>query len=198
MNLLNVIDDSIVQTITIHAPAARIFSALTCSSELLKWWASEGRFKTVEAEIDLRPGGSWHMRLEGACGPGTTATSVRGVYRIVDPPHRLSFTWNRDGEDSPETLVTWELEEHGDSTTVRVTHSGLNTDALRTRNSGWPLIQDLCRPIWSRMPENSPRYHLPGDSHPLVRPDGKAKHPIVQCNKKTPAEAGVFSGGGPS
>jgi len=83
------------------------------------------------------------MDVEGGCGPDRTSSRVYGEYREINPPHRLSFTWNRDGEDSPETLVCWELEEQGHATLVRVTHSGLSSDALLKRNSGWPLIQSL-------------------------------------------------------
>jgi uncharacterized protein YndB with AHSA1/START domain len=142
MNSLNVVDDSIVQEITIKASAQRIFEALTNPAELLKWWASEGKFRATEVQLDLRPGGKWMMRVEGNCGTGSSST-VRGEYRRIEPPRLLSFTWIRDEENSPETLVCWELEEDRGSTTVRVTHSGLTSEALRIRNSGWPLIQDL-------------------------------------------------------
>ncbi|MBV8896955.1 MAG: SRPBCC domain-containing protein [Acidobacteriaceae bacterium] len=60
-------------------------------------------------------------------------------------PGLLSYTWHRFGEneDERETLVTWQLREKDGVTTVRVTHTGLVTDDLRRRNSGWPLILRL-------------------------------------------------------
>jgi uncharacterized protein YndB with AHSA1/START domain len=55
----------------------------------------------------------------------------------------LLFTWIREEEDLPETLVRWDLEEKDGSTTVRVTHSGLTSERLRARNNGWPMIVKL-------------------------------------------------------
>ena len=51
------------------------------------------------------------------------------------------FTWIR--EDAVETLVRWDLQEKDGVTTVRVTHSGLASEQLRTRNDGWPMILGL-------------------------------------------------------
>lgn len=143
MNPLNIVGDAIVQEIVIQAPAARIFAALTSPAELLKWWAAEGKFKATHVELDLRPGGKWRMRVESCRGPETYSTTVFGEYRVIEPPRLLTFTWIRDEQDSPETLVSWELEEVGGGTRVRVTHSGLTSEGLRARNSGWPLIQCL-------------------------------------------------------
>lgn len=138
-------EDTIVQEATIKAPAAKIFAALTRPEELLAWWASEGKFKTIEADCDLRPGGKWRMRVAGSSGPDTTASTVSGVYQIVEPPRVLAFTWNREEEDHPETLVRWDLEEKDGVTTVRLTHSGLTSERLRTRNGGWPIITALLK-----------------------------------------------------
>jgi uncharacterized protein YndB with AHSA1/START domain len=143
MNPATVCDDTIVQEVTINAPAERIFAALTNPDELLKWWAAEGKFRLVHAECDLRPGGKWVMRVAGGCGPDQSSSTVSGVYREVESPRLLVFTWNREGEDYPETLVRWDLEEKDGWTTVRVTHSGLVTESLRTRNAGWTMIVNL-------------------------------------------------------
>ncbi|MBB5341317.1 SRPBCC family protein [Tunturiibacter gelidoferens] len=142
MNTATVSEDAIVQEVTIKAPAEKIFRALTQPEELLKWWRSKGRFQAVEAECDLRPGGRWRMRVGGSCGSGKSSL-VSGVYREVDPPRLLVYTWNREGEEWPETEVRWDLEEKDGLTTVRLTHSGLTNEGLRERNGGWPLILSL-------------------------------------------------------
>jgi len=142
MTTATISKDAIVQEITIKAPAERIFKALTDPNELLKWWGSEGKFQAVEVESDLRPGGKWRMRVSGSCGTATSST-VSGEYRTIEPPHLLVFTWLREHEDWPETLVRWDLSEKNGLTTVRLTHSGLISEGLRTRNGGWPLILSL-------------------------------------------------------
>ena len=135
---------SIVEEIAIEAPAERIFHALTRPSAILKWWRADRKFQTTHFENDLRVGGKWMTRVAGPCGSGTSSV-VKGEYQAVEYPRLLSYTWQRvgDDEDERETLVTWQLREKDGVTTVRVTHTGLVTDDLLRRNSGWPLILRL-------------------------------------------------------
>jgi uncharacterized protein YndB with AHSA1/START domain len=143
MSPISVRDDTIVQEVTIKAPAKRIFSALTRPEELLKWWAAEGKFQIMHAECDLQPGGKWRMQVAGKSAAEAPVSTVYGEYRTIDPPRVLTYTWIREHEDYPETLVRWDLEEKDGYTTVRVTHSGLVSEGLRARNSGWPVIVGL-------------------------------------------------------
>ena len=138
----NIGKDKIIQEITIKAPAARIFEALTSPRELVEWWGVDGKFQVTEMESDLRPGGKWRIYLTTADG---TKLTVAGEYREVDPPWLITFTWNREQEHSPETLVRWDLEEKNGMTTARVTHSGFASEAQRARHSGWPLILELLK-----------------------------------------------------
>ena len=143
MNPAAISEDAIVQEITIKAPAGQIFEALTNPDELLKWWAADDKFRATHVETDPRPGGKWLMRVASDRGPEASTTTVRGEYRRIEPPNLLVFTWIRDEEDQPSTLVQWDLEEQGNLTVVRLTHSGLTTARLRERNNGWPLIVKL-------------------------------------------------------
>jgi uncharacterized protein YndB with AHSA1/START domain len=131
-------NDTIVQEITIRGSAERIFAALTNPEERLKWWGGPGgRFKLTSFDSDLRPGGKWTMHAESF---GRVVT-IRGEYREIEPPRLLVFTWLPDWyENATESLVCWELEEHGGTTTVRLTHSGLPNEAARENHRGWPQI----------------------------------------------------------
>jgi len=54
------VNDTIVQEITIKAPAERIFEALTNPDERLKWWwGAKGIFEITHVESDLRPGATY-------------------------------------------------------------------------------------------------------------------------------------------
>ena len=129
--------DTIVQEIVIKAPAARVFEALVDPTQRMKWWGQEGRFQTMNAESDLRPGGRWLMSGKGMGRP----FRVEGVYRIIERPHVLAFTWLPSwDEEATETLVRFDLHEQNGSTTVRLTHSGFATEASRARHQGWPQI----------------------------------------------------------
>jgi uncharacterized protein YndB with AHSA1/START domain len=81
---------------------------VTSPKELVEWWGVAGKFQVTKMESDLRPGGKWRMYLTAGDG---TETTVAGEYRKIDRPWLLSFTWIREQEDLPETLVRWDLEE---------------------------------------------------------------------------------------
>lgn len=130
--------DTIVEEITIRAPADRIFEALTNPEECTKWWGAEGQFGWTHIESDLRPGGRRVMR---GFGYGGKTVTVTGVYRQIERPRLLVFTWLPDWQgDHTESVVRWDLDEKAGVTTVRLTHSGLATEASRTSHRGWPSI----------------------------------------------------------
>jgi uncharacterized protein YndB with AHSA1/START domain len=131
-------EDTIVEEIQIKRTAEKIFEAMTNPVELAKWWRVEGKFRITRMESDFSVGGKWRMHLIGGRG---TETVVSGEYREIARPHLVVFTWIR--EDAVETLVRWDLQEKDGVTTVRVTHSGLASEQLRTRNDGWPMILGL-------------------------------------------------------
>ena len=126
--------DTIVEEITINASALRVFAALTNPDERRTWWGAAGRFETTDMESDLRPGGKWEMRGTGMGGKPFT---VSGVYRVVDPPRLLSFTWLPSWQqEATESLVQFELTEKDGVTTVRLTHSGLTPPPRRRIRAG--------------------------------------------------------------
>ena len=134
----SVANDTIVEEITIRAPADRVFTALTSPEERVKWWGAEGRFKATHVESDLRPGGKWLMR---GIGVGGRPFTIRGMYRKIDRPRQLVFTWLPSWQDDPvETLVSFDLDEKEGVTRVRLTHSGLTTESSRAQHKGWPEI----------------------------------------------------------
>jgi uncharacterized protein YndB with AHSA1/START domain len=128
--------ETIIQEITIKAPAKRIFEALANPEQRKEWWGAVGRFQTTNVESDLRVGGKWKM-------VGTTfgrTFTIKGEYRAIDPPHVLEFTWLPDWQPNPtETLVRFDLTEKDGLTTVRLTHSGLTREGLQA-HKGWPQI----------------------------------------------------------
>jgi uncharacterized protein YndB with AHSA1/START domain len=127
---------TIVQEITINAPAERVFEALTNPEQRTQWWGSEGRFQTAHVESDLRVGGKWKMSGTGFGRPFT----VTGEYRAIERPGVLAFTWLPSWQaDASETLVRFDLSETDGITTVRVTHSGLTPEGAEA-HKGWAQI----------------------------------------------------------
>jgi glutathione S-transferase len=136
--------ETIVQDITIDAPAERVFEAFTNPSERARWWnAPDGRFSTKTVESDLRPGGKWTMR--GTRHDGAPFI-IRGEYRVVKRPALLEFTWLPDWQgDDTVSLVRVEFTETDGVTHVRLTHSGLTSERSRGSHRGWPQILDALR-----------------------------------------------------
>ena len=130
--------DTIVEEITIHAPAERVFEALTNPAQRTRWWGAEGRFQATQMDSDLRPGGAWIMRGTGIGGKPFT---VRGHYHEIERPRLLVLTWLPDWQEgASESLVRFDLDEKNGVTTVRLTHSGLVTENARASHRGWPQI----------------------------------------------------------
>jgi len=129
--------DTIVEEITIKASAARIFTALTDPQQRMKWWGAEGMYQATHMESDLRPGGKWSTR---GTGYGGKSFSIRGEYRVIEPPRALAFTWIPDWQaNAGESLVRFDLAERDGVTTVRLTHSGLTPEG-RQAHRGWPQV----------------------------------------------------------
>ncbi len=135
--------DTIVQEVTVNAPAARVFEAFTNPADRMQWWSGGGRFHTTRVDSDLRPGGRWEM---GGTRQDGRPFTVKGEYRTVERPTLLVFTWLPDWQgDETESLVRVEFAETAGVTRVRLTHSGLVTEPSRTSHRGWPQILGLLR-----------------------------------------------------
>jgi uncharacterized protein YndB with AHSA1/START domain len=129
--------ETIVEQISIAAPAERIFAALVDPQQRTQWWGGEGMFRTTHMESDLRVGGRW---LQSGTGRDGQPFTIRGEYRIVERPRVLTFTWLPSWQGNAEaSLVRFDLEERDGVTTVRLTHSGLTPQA-RQIHRGWPQI----------------------------------------------------------
>jgi uncharacterized protein YndB with AHSA1/START domain len=123
------------------APRERVFEAWTNPEVLKDWWHAGPDWDTPEAEVDLRPGGSYRLAMRDPAS-GQTHTLV-GEYREVQPPERLVYTWT--WESNPEemrgsegSLVTVEFVEDGDATNVEITHSGFASEEIRDLHAhGW-------------------------------------------------------------
>jgi len=89
----------------IAAPVEQVFSYWTDPNLLVKWWGPEG-CDIPTSKFDLRSGGHWTTTMSWPSGNKAT---VSGVYRKIDPPRGLEFTWawdDQNGQRGHETIVT--------------------------------------------------------------------------------------------
>jgi len=119
------------------APRERVFEAWT-EPELLARWFTPFVGSSSDAEIDLRVGGAWRVKMRSPLWPSCWAF---GTYLEVDPPARLVYTlaWER-APFGPETLVTVEFRDADGETDVVLVQERLGTRRGRRGHAlGWRL-----------------------------------------------------------
>ena len=132
---------------TIRAPRQRVFDAWTKAEELKKFHAP-GPLHVEVAEIDLRPGGKYRIVM---VEPDGKKHGVYGVYREVDPPRKVVYTWSHDGDHIvKDSLITVEFLERGDSTEVVLTHAIADDKERESHTNGWTSILEKLQAAYSK------------------------------------------------
>src|SRR6516162_5928376 len=111
----------------IRASAERIFEAWTEPAHLRAWWGPRP-VTCSDAEVDLRVGGQF--RIVNALPDGGTVT-IHGEFRVVEPPHKLVYTWRMDDGTPESSLVTVTFAPRGEGTEVVVVHEDIPAEHVR-------------------------------------------------------------------
>jgi uncharacterized protein YndB with AHSA1/START domain len=120
---------------TFHAPASKVFEAWTSAEVLRRWWHAEHSWETTIAEVDVRVGGAIHLLMRNPADG--SEYGGRGEFTLLEPPRRLAFTWAWEDEPSARQLVEVEFTDHGERTTVVMTHTGLPDAETDDYRAGW-------------------------------------------------------------
>ena len=123
-------DESYNAAVRIEASPDEVFPYLT-EADLLVRWMGEW------AELDAQPGGSLAIDINGI--------PVRGEFVVVDPPHRVVFTWGAAGSDvlAPgSTTVEIMLRSDGDGTLLQLAHRQLPQEEVDRHGVGWTHFLD--------------------------------------------------------
>ena len=133
-------ETTLVREITINAPAAKVFAALTDPDQLPKWWGDDESYHCTHMERDLRVGGTWKTTGVGAGGGEFT---VEGKYLAIDAPRLLEYSWlpSFGTPHDAETIVRFELTERDGATHLRLTHTGFSSRESRDQHdAGWGTV----------------------------------------------------------
>jgi len=121
----------------IKAPRERVFAAWTTAAEIVKWFGPE-TCRTVSANLDLRVGGEYHIRVKS---DETGELELRGAFREVKRPSKLVYTWIWEGlpqVEFSETVVKVDFLERNGFTDVQITHEDLpNEEQRQNHEHGW-------------------------------------------------------------
>lgn len=120
-------------------PVERIWRAWTEADQLKRWFGAE-HSDFASMEVDVRVGGRWRFEIAGEAQP----SSLEGEYLVVEPYHRLVFTWthirqtDQGAEATPTSQVSVSFRTIEGGAEVSLRHERIQTDgARRNVGHGW-------------------------------------------------------------
>ena len=117
--------DGYTTSVRIDASPADVFPYLTDAGLIVRWMGNW-------ADLDPTPGGKFVLDINGV--------PIRGEYLVVEPPHRVVFTWGAAGSDvlAPgSTTVEIQLRPEGDGTLLELAHRDLPPEEAPKHDIGW-------------------------------------------------------------
>jgi uncharacterized protein YndB with AHSA1/START domain len=123
-------DHPYTTTVRIDATPPEVFPYLTNADLMVRWMGDW-------AELKPEAGGTLAIDINGV--------PVRGRYLVVDPPHRLVFTWGAAGNETlgpGSTTVEILLRADGDGTLLELAHRNLPPEEVPQHGIGWNHFLD--------------------------------------------------------
>jgi uncharacterized protein YndB with AHSA1/START domain len=121
---------------TFTAPAEEVFDAWTSEEVLRRWFHAGPDWETPLAHVDLRLGGEIRVVMRNPADGVEYGGS--GEYTVIEPPHKLAFTWVWDDDPSNPQMIELQFSERDGVTTVVMLNSGIPTDKRRDeQHDGW-------------------------------------------------------------
>jgi uncharacterized protein YndB with AHSA1/START domain len=117
-------------SVFVDAEPAEVYPYFTRPDAMGEWMGQH-------ASLDPTPGGEFAVDVNGV--------AIRGRYVVLEPPHRLVFTWGFSGSDVlPPAASTVEvfLRPAGSGTRVEVVHRGLPEEEAAKHRPGWRHFLD--------------------------------------------------------
>jgi uncharacterized protein YndB with AHSA1/START domain len=132
----------------LRAPRERVFAAWT-EPEQMKNWMGPINSTCIEAEADLRVGGSYRVVVRGTPPPRDgepqqeRTSTMTGKYLEVRPPELVRYTWHADWSPGEESVVTLRLHEENGGTRLELLHEKFATaESAAGHNTGWNMVLD--------------------------------------------------------
>lgn len=154
--------DRIEKTITLKAPLARVWQALTNHEEFGAWFR-------VKLDAPFAPGRTVRGHI---LHPGYEHLTWECVVQKMEPEKLFSFTWHpyaidpkRDYSHEPSTLIEFTLEKAADGTRLKVVESGFDKlpperrdEAFRMNDGGWAAqMENIANHVQSMRIKSSTR-----------------------------------------
>ena len=140
-------DRELVLTRLIAAPRRNLYRCWT-EPELLRQWFTPPPYRTIRAELELRPGGSNLIVMQG---PDGAEFPNRGVYLELVENERLVFTdayvsaWEPSEKPFMTAIITFADEAGGTRYTARARHWSVADREAHEKmgfHEGWGIAAD--------------------------------------------------------
>lgn len=116
-----------------QATPALVWKAWT-DPEAMKIWIHPGEgFTTPIVESDLRVGGRYRIVMRAPTGEEFTTS---GVFQVIEPPKKISYTWTWTTTPDRVALITVTLRPRDGGTELELRHEGLVDDLDRQNHEG--------------------------------------------------------------
>jgi uncharacterized protein YndB with AHSA1/START domain len=132
-------DTTLEITRIFDAPPERLFDAWLEREEWQAWIGPKG----VSCEVPLLEpwvGGRYRVTMRLSDG---RVIPVAGVYKTIERPRKLVFTWGWEGDPTRQSLVALSFREVNGKTELTLRHEGLESLASRgDHRNGWNSALD--------------------------------------------------------
>lgn len=150
------------------APIATVWAMWTDPDLFKKWYGPRGMSVPV-AKMDLTVGGTRRVCMEMTSEDRSTKMWFTGIYKEIEPPHRLVYTESMCDEDgnifSPQSMgmpddfpditeIIVELSESDGKTQMTMVHVGVNEGTAGA--GGWSQAFDKLVEYLSEQAESAP------------------------------------------
>jgi len=127
-------DTTLEITRLFDAPPDRVFDAWLQREQWQAWIGPEGMNCEVPL-LESHVGGRWRIIMRLSNGQ---VVPVSGVFKSIDPPNTLAFTWGWENDPTRQSLITLTFRDKAGKTELTLRQEGLGSVASRDDHGrGW-------------------------------------------------------------
>lgn len=133
---------------TLAARPEEVYKAWTEAALMTRWFSPTADYTVTVHELDLRVGGAYRIEMRHSDG---TQNIAYGVYRTLQPPSRIAFTWRWErNAEMPDTMVEIGLVASGAGTELTLVHRLFDQADMRDHHGqGWSGCLDRLAQLYA-------------------------------------------------